>query len=443
MSFQGKQLSEEIIELVVRLKNHHDEERKAGKSISTKDPTGRTAKALGLGVVTVKRIMSRYAKSGGKVVVPLKRSVGRLSSRVCPSIQPIVRQFIRAENLLGHRVGIDRVFNFLISEYKIDIPKMTLWRALNRWGFTHGEGSRRNSLREHTRVILARRNYLRVKLANRNADGTLKRPEVYLDETYVNKNHPCGFTWYFDEDDPLAYKPSVVGPGYILVHAITKNGWVDGAQLVFEAKKQTGSYQGQMNWGTFSRWFECQVLPNIPAKSIVILDNAKYHNVVAENSFPNNGYSKEHLRLWLTRNGYPWREDMLTSELLELCTRLAPVPEYRLDKMAAEHGVLILRVPPYHPELQPIETCWAIVKNHIAHNCDFVMPGLPVNILESLEMVKPNTCREIIAKIALLEKKYWTEDEKLDEAYTKNAVEDRTDRCLVENEGEDSCLGDL
>jgi hypothetical protein len=54
MSFQGKQLSAEITELVVRLKEYHDEERKACKFVPTKDPTGRTAQALGLGVATVK-----------------------------------------------------------------------------------------------------------------------------------------------------------------------------------------------------------------------------------------------------------------------------------------------------------------------------------------------------------------------------------------------------
>jgi len=31
----------------------------------------------------------------------------------------------------------------------------------------------------------------------------------------------------------------------------------------------------------------------------------------------------------------------------------------------------ILRTPQYHPELQPIETCWGIVKNHMADQCDF------------------------------------------------------------------------
>jgi len=443
MSFQGRQLSAEMIELVVKLKNFHDEERKTAKNISTKDPSGRTAKALGLGVATVKRIMSRYEKSGGKVIVHIKQPSGRPPSGICPSIQPIVRQFIRAENLLGQRVSIERVSKFLQTEHNVDVPKMTLWRALNRWGFTHGEGRRRNSLKEHNRVILARRDYLRAKLANRNIDGTLKRPEVYLDETYINKNHSCGFTWYFNDDGPLVNKPSGVGPRLILVHAITKDGWVDGAQLVFEAKKRTGDYHGQMNWDNFSRWFEFQLMPNIPPESIVILDNARYHNVIAEDSFPSSGSSKEQLRRWLSRNGYPWREDMLKSELLELCNRLAPAPEYRLDKLAAKHGILILRTPPYHPELQPIETCWAVVKNHMADNCDFTMSGLRNNLPEAFNKVTSHTCVEIIDKISKQEDKYWSEDEKLDEAYAENAEEDFAGRCLFENEGVDTCLDDL
>ncbi|EFK05938.1 conserved hypothetical protein [delta proteobacterium NaphS2] len=46
------------------------------------------------------------------------------------------------------------------------------------------------------------------------------------------------------------------------------------------------------------------------------MDNIRWDNV--------NGNK---LRAWLTRNGYPWREDMLKSELSELCTRLAPAPD--------------------------------------------------------------------------------------------------------------------
>lgn len=443
MSFQGKQISSEMIELVVKLKKHHDQERRTAKFVSTKNPSERTAAALGLGVATVKRVMARYMQSGEKVVVKPAKRPGRPPSGISLNVQPVVRQFIRTKNLEGKRVSIERVGAFLLSEHGIDIPKMTLWRALKRWGFTHGEGRRRDSLKEQDRVILARRNYLRAKRANRNSDGTLKRPEVYLDETYINKNHSSRFTWYLDDEGPLVNKPSGVGPRLILVHAITKDGWIDGAQLIFEAKKRTGDYHGQMNWDNFSKWFRTQLLPNIPPKSLIILDNAKYHNVFVDDYFPNKSSTTEQLRLWLTRNNYPWHEDMLKSELMKLCARLAPVPEYRLDRLAAEHDISILRTPPYHPELQPIETCWAVVKNHMAGNCDFTMAGMRSRLPEAFSKVTPQTVREIIAKVVLQEDKYWSEDEKLDQEYAANAKEEYVGRKLFEEEGLEAYLDEL
>jgi transposase len=443
MSFQGKQLSAEMIEMIVRLKEHHDKERSRSKSVPTKDPAARTATALGVGVATVKRVMAQYTKSGEKVITrPAIRS-GRPPSAIDINLQPVIRQFIRSENLGGRRVSIERVGAFLSSEHGIDIPKTTLWRALNRWGFTHGEGRRRDSLKEQDRVIMARRDYLRAKRANRNPDGTLKRPEVYLDETYINRNHSSPFTWYLEEDGPLVNKPSGVGPRLIVVHAITKDGWVDGAQLVFEAKKRTGDYHGQMNWDNFSKWFRFQLLPNIPSDSIVILDNARYHNVFIDGFFPNKSSSKRQLKLWLTRNGYPWREDMLKSELLDLCTRLAPVPEYRLDQIAAKHSLSILRTPPYHPELQPIETCWAVVKNYMADNCDFTMAGLRARLPDAFAKITPDTCKEIIAKIIEQEDRYWSEDERLDDTYTANAEEEYVGLKLFEEERAESNLEEL
>jgi hypothetical protein len=93
------------------------------------------------------------------------------------------------------------------------------------------------------------------KRANRNPDGSRKRPEVDLDETVVNKNHSGQFTWYLEEDGPWVNKPSGKGPRLIIVHAMTLSGWVQGAELVFEAAKRTGDYHGQMNWENFSTWF--------------------------------------------------------------------------------------------------------------------------------------------------------------------------------------------
>jgi transposase len=125
-----------------------------------------------------------------------------------------------------------------------------------------------------------------------------------------------------------------------------------------------------MNWDNFSKWFETQLLPNIPANSLIIMDNAAYHNVLVEDVFPKRSHSITRLQEWLTNNKTPWSTDMLKSELYELCAEHAPKPEFRLDQIASKFGHSILRTPPYHPELQPIETCWGVVKNHVAQHND-------------------------------------------------------------------------
>ena len=140
---------------------------------------------------------------------------------------------------------------YLIETHNAAIPLVTLWRTLQRWGYTSGTGKRRSALKEREYVVLARRRYLRQKRAHRNPDGSLQRPEVYLDETCVNKNHSGPFTWYLEEDGPWVTTPSGKGPRLIIVHAMTATGWVQGAELVFEAAQRTGDYHGQMNWGAF------------------------------------------------------------------------------------------------------------------------------------------------------------------------------------------------
>jgi transposase len=416
MSFQGKEFTPEMAQLVVNLKNYFKSEKKAGPTTSTKDPAKRAAEALGVGLATVKRIMAKSVKPfEGQPATPPQKDRGKPAFRLSSNLQPPIRELIRKNNLNGQRIGIEKVREYILVTYQVSIPSTTLWRTLKRWGFVHGTGKKRSTLKEKEHVVLARRKYLRIKRANRKHDGSLIRPEVYIDETFVNKNHSSRFTWYLNKDGPWVNKPSGKGPRLIILHAITKDGWVKDAELVFQAKQQSGDYHGQMNWDNFSKWFTEQLLPNIPPRSLIILDNASYHNTLQDNAFPTSTSSKEQLRRWLTHNNYQWREDMLKSELFDLCKRLAPVPEFQLDKLAEKAGHDILRTPPYHPELQPIETCWAIVKNNLANNCDFTMPGLKQRLPNAFAAVQSSTCKEIIAKVVKQEEIYWKEDGKIEE----------------------------
>ena len=74
--------------------------------------------------------------------------------------------------------------------------------------------------------------------------GGIIRPEVYLDESYVNKNHNNDFIWFAEEDGPQVQKPTGKGELLIIMNAITKDGSVPGAKNAFKSSRKTGDYHG-------------------------------------------------------------------------------------------------------------------------------------------------------------------------------------------------------
>lgn len=113
-------------------------------------------------------------------------------------------------------------------------------------------------------------------------------------------------------------------------------------------------------------------------------------------------------------NGVPCEKDCLKAELVTVLKKIVPPPIYEVDEIAIQHGHEIVRTPPYHPELQPIEICWGIVKNHIARNCKFTLSNLKVKLEEGFTKVTPSTCTKIIKKIKAKEDQFWKEDMLLD-----------------------------
>ena len=410
MSFQGIEFTPEMRKMVVNVKHFFDNIKKTQNAME--GPASQlAASALDISESTVKVIMATFNKKGEDGLNFSKfQQRGRPTYAVESGIVPPVRQFIRRANRNGDQVNIEIIRNFMRDELHCDIAHTTLWRALQRWGFEFGTGVRSAQLKESERVVIMRRQYLRLKRANHDENGQEIRPEVYLDESYINKNHSNDNTWYFPEDGIIIGKPTGKGERLIIVDAITKNGWVPNTRLVFKASKKTGDYHANMNWDNFSAWFQEKLLKNIPENSLIIMDNAAYHNVLAEEAFPKKSHSVKRLREWLSNNEIPWSKDMLKSELFELCSRLATKPEFLIDDIARKHGHSILRTPPYHPELQPIETCWAIVKNHVAQHNDCTMKKVKILLEEGFAKVTEKTCQKLIKKVNLQEDTFWLED---------------------------------
>jgi len=102
---------------------------------------------------------------------------------------------------------------------------------------------------------------------------------VYLDETFINKNYSgSDVSWYCSDwqDDsrldksfgPYINKPAGKGERFIILNAITKDGWVNGARC-FQAKQRTAIIMAQ--WmRKFTQWFTTQLLPNLADNAVII-----------------------------------------------------------------------------------------------------------------------------------------------------------------------------
>ena len=190
MTFQGKEFTPEMKQLVVNVKTPFDKEKKAGKTVSTRNATRRVAQGLGIGEATVKRIMA--ANTHGQLTEVTEKARGKPPYRLSCNGQPVIREFIRQKNLKGQKIDAEQIRAYLLHKHAVEIPMSTFLKALTRLGGTYGTGQRRSTQ----------------------------------------------FTWYLEEDGPWGNKPSGKGLRRIVVHAITMRG-VGGECAVGVCSKST------------------------------------------------------------------------------------------------------------------------------------------------------------------------------------------------------------
>ena len=243
---------------------------------------------------------------------------------------------------------------------------------------------------------------------------------MYLDESYVNKNHCMGQTWYHEDDEYGAAGniPSGKGERLVMLTAITeefgmigekapstkREHWhnpplgIDGDDrlltlLLFQARKSSGDYHLNMNADCFCEWLVEKLWPQCQRygiKPILVMDNASYHCTPAQDSinvssFTSKGQCIEHL----DRHNVPYRvgrapngdnlsqlkvilSDWLKAPSATVCMTNAEanglkVNVTRVEDLCEQWGwPMPIMTPPYHPELQPIERLWRDVKMYVA-----------------------------------------------------------------------------
>ena len=132
----------------------------------------------------------------------------------------------------------------LAEKKDLHVKKITLLKTLHQLGFRYGKVSKcsRLCLFERKDLVQRRANFLRDI-----ADATASDSEiVYLDETWVDQNTYTSHQWMASEEDEVHIKKNIPlskGKRFILLHAGSERGWVDGCKLVYRAQSSDGKYK--------------------------------------------------------------------------------------------------------------------------------------------------------------------------------------------------------
>ncbi|XP_042146286.1 uncharacterized protein LOC121835838 [Ixodes scapularis] len=144
------------------------------------------------------------------------------------------------------------------------------------------------------------------------------------------------------------------------------------------------------------------------------MDNASYHSRRVE-CVPTKSSTKSVIQEWLSSKGIDWDKDMLKVELISLVSQVRhKFLSYRVDTRA-ENGCTVLRLPPYHCELNPIELIWGQVKNEVARsNSSFKLKDVKVLLEQAIKNVTKDNWTAAIQHVKKMEKQFWENDSLLD-----------------------------
>ncbi|XP_037521034.1 uncharacterized protein LOC119397684 [Rhipicephalus sanguineus] len=142
---------------------------------------------------------------------------------------------------------------------------------------------------------------------------------------------------------------------------------------------------------------------------------------------------KREMQAWLSEKGVPWSDDMVKPELMKLIkTAKVDGNSYRIYCMAAAARHFVLRLPPYHCQLNPIELVWNDTKRFVSSaNRAFKMEELNKHAAEAIAQVNPQKWKNYVKHAGEEEEKTKQMDHIIDDV-----VDD--EQAVVVNLGEDT-----
>ncbi|CAI6363976.1 unnamed protein product [Macrosiphum euphorbiae] len=366
------------------------------------------SKELGIGATTISKTIMVYNRS--KIVISPCRTRAKISARIIfdEFQRNVVRRHVHSFWFKREIPTVDKIYQVVSNDESLPpISRTSLFRILKEMGFKYSQRSGNGALTEKSKIVLWRRRFLE-DLKKYREEG---RHIYYLDETSINSGE-C--TIKSPQDEFLQdQKTGVVNSSgkdkhLIVLNIGSEDGFVPEALLCFESKKNSRNSHDEINGETFNEWID-SVLPRLKKKCVIIMDNASYHSVKVDKA-PTSKTEKANIIKWLKDKNEIIDRPMVIPQLLEIVKRVKH-DKYVVDELAKQYDSIILRLPPHHCELNPMELAWSAVKNYVmTNNTTYKLTDVEELLIEGVERVKPNMWKDFISQTKKEEDKFWKID---------------------------------
>lgn len=131
---------------------------------------------------------------------------------------------------------------------------------------------------------------------------------------------------------------------------------------------------------------------------------------------------KNDIIVWLEENNIPHDSSHTKAELLLTVKANKDKQMYDIDQLAHSHGHKVLRLPPYHCHLNPIELIWSQVRYHVTQhnsNANQTMSRVEELSKQAFENITADNWRSCIGYTNQIETEYIRKDEAMNHLYEK------------------------
>lgn len=391
------------------------------------------SKLSGIGQRTIQTTLAEY-KNKGTMSSPNKKKIRpTVLEKVSDFDKNAIRQKIHS---FWFNREVPTIAKMLVAinedETLPNMKRSSFQKILKDLQFVYVKKNRNSALLERDYLVAWRQKYLN-NIKKFRAQG---RPIYYLDETWVNAGETHSKTWVDSSVNSRRdafmrglttgqKEPSGKGKRLIILHIGSSDGFVPGGLLCFESKTNSSDYHDEMNGSTFFEWF-VKILPLLKDNAVIVMDNAPYHSV-KKDPIPAMSWKKQRIIDWLVSKGEVVIQPIVKAVLLERVKQIkSEHDKYIIDEYAKEHNKTVLRLPPYHCELNPIELAWASVKQYVrTHNNTFKIKDVQELLKKGVEHVTPEMWTNFIEHVLKEEEKFWRIDFLSDEILEEEPEEER------------------